>query len=309
MSIEEEIKQKAVSLGFDLAGITSAEDIDSEQIKNFKHWLKAGYNGQMAYLANNIDKRFSPVSHLADAKSIICTAINYKVKQPAAKDSLQIASYAFYPDYHKFIKEKLLVLADFLKSKDKNLKFRICVDLSPLAEKALAMRAGLGFIGKNRLLANEKLGSFLLLGEIITNLPLKPDKSVTKQLCGNCRKCIDTCPTGALSDEGFDARKCISYLTIEHKGRISAELKNKMGLHLFGCDECLSACPYNEKSPLCEKQQIGFAAKEIKIKPADVISWTEKDFETFARDSSLLRTGFDRIKRNAIICQELREHR
>lgn len=309
MGIEEDIRRTALSLGFDLVGITSADCLDGRQIEQFKEWLHAGCNGQMTYLAKNADKRFSSGSVLAGAKSVICAAINYKINSRTEKDSLQIASYALYPDYHKFIKEKLQELAGFLKSREENVKFKICVDSSPIAEKALAMRAGLGFIGKNRLLTNLKLGSFLLFGEIITDLQLKPDEPIKRQLCGNCKKCIETCPTGALSDNGFDARKCISYLTIEHNGEISPELKEKIGLHLFGCDECLRVCPYNEKSPLCEKQQFGFSAREIKIRPDEIIGWTEKNFENFAADSAMLRTGFDKIKRNALICRGLQGRR
>lgn len=306
MGFEKEIKQKAFSLGFDLAGITSAKDIDSGQIKEYKKWLNAGRNGQMDYLAGNIEQRFSPVSILPGVKSVICVAINYKLPQPASKNSLEIASYALYPDYHKFIKEKLRVLADFLKSRDKNLKFKICVDSSPLAEKALAMRAGLGFIGKNRLLINPKLGSFLLLGEFITNLPLKPDKPIEGLSCENCRKCINACPTGALADGQFDARRCISYLTIEHKGRISPELKDKMDSHLFGCEQCLEVCPYNEKAPLGKKQKYGFTARKVKFEIDNVLNWSKADFENFTANSPMKRTGFRRIRRNALICKRNR---
>jgi epoxyqueuosine reductase len=306
MGTEEEIKQKAFSLGFDLAGITCAKDLDSKQIEQYKNWLDAGCNGQMAYLARNVEHRFSPVSILPDAKSVICVAINYKLSQPVSKSSLKIASYALYPDYHKFVKGKLLAVADFLKSKDKNLKFKICVDSSPIAEKALAMRAGLGFIGKNRLLINPKLGSFLLLGELITSLLLKPDSPIGGLSCGNCRKCIEACPTDALTEDGFDARRCISYLTIEHRGRISPELKDKMDSHLFGCEECLKVCPYNEKAPLCRKQKYGFAAQKVKIGIDTVLGWSKADFENFAANSPMKRTRFRRIKRNALICKRNR---
>ncbi|MFA5291781.1 MAG: tRNA epoxyqueuosine(34) reductase QueG [Phycisphaerae bacterium] len=303
MRIEEEIKQKALSLGFDIVGITSAENIDSKQIEEYKNWLNAGSNGRMAYLAKNVEQRFSPVSILPDAKSVICVGLNYKLPQSAADGLLQIASYALYPDYHKFIREKLTILANFLKLKIKNFKFKICVDSLPIAEKALAARAGLGFIGKNRLLINPKLGSFLLLGELITNLPLETNEPKLSS-CGDCRKCIDACPTDALSEEQFDARRCISYLTIEHKGRISPELKDKMDSHLFGCEQCLLACPYNEKSPLCEKQKYGFTAREIKLEPDIIIGWSKTDFENFAADSAMKRTGFRRMKRNVLICRK-----
>lgn len=307
MRIEDEIKNKALSLGFDLAGITSADDIEAQQIEKYKQWLNAGCSGLMAYLSSNLDKRFSPRLHLPDAKSVICVAINYKIKQLPAKDSLRIASYALYLDYHIFINEKLLVLAEYLRSIDKNLKFKICVDSSPIAEKLLAMRAGLGFIGKNRLLTNDQFGSFLLLGEIITNMELQPDNPIKQQSCGQCKKCIDACPTNALSCDGFEACKCISYLTMK-KGDIDAELKTKMGMYLFGCDECLRACPYNDKSPVCEKQQIGFTAREIKVQAQEIVSWTEKDFEAFTANSAMNWIGLERMKRNAFICQELQEH-
>jgi epoxyqueuosine reductase len=308
MTLEEEIRQKAFSLGFDLAGFTSADDIDSLQIQKFRDWISAGYNGRMDFLARNFEQRFSPVSLLPDAKSVICVALNYKLAQSnAIKGSPQIASYALYPDYHEFMKDKLAELADFLKSKDKNIKFKVCVGSSPIAEKALAMRAGLGFIGKNRLLTNPKLGSFLFLGELITNLPLKPDKTLRAISCGNCRKCIDTCPTAALMEGQFDARRCISYLTIQHKRRISTELKDKMDSHLFGCEQCLIVCPYNEKSPLCEKQKYGFAARKIKLEIETILSWSKKDFETFAENSPMKRTGLRRIKRNALICKRNRQ--
>jgi epoxyqueuosine reductase len=305
MGVEEQIKQKALSLGFDLVGITSAEKIDERHIQNFRDWLNAGSNGQMQFLARNPANRFNLSDVLAGAKSVICTAINYKIQQPDSGDNLKIASYALYPDYHIFIKDRLALLADFLKSIDSNVKFKICVDSSPLAEKLFAMRAGLGFIGKNRLITNKKFGSFLLLGEIITDMPLNPDEAIEKQECGKCRKCIDACPTGAISEAGFDARKCISYLTIEHKGEIDAELKSKIGNHFFGCEECLSACPYNDKSPICEKKQFGFEAKDVKLTADEVLGWSEKDFDAFAKNSAMHRTGLERIKRNAGVCKSV----
>jgi epoxyqueuosine reductase len=306
MSVEQKIKEKALTLGFDLVGITSADEIDSSQKDQFNNWLQNGCNGQMEFLARNVDNRFKPLSILPDAKSVICTAINYKIEpQPTEKESLQIASYALYPDYHTFIKDKLSALADFLKSIDKNVNCRICVDSSAIAEKAIAMRAGIGFVGKNRLITNQKFGSFLLLSEIITNLKLEHDKLIEKQDCGKCKKCIEACPTGALSGNGFDARKCISYLTIEHKSEIDEDLKSKIGMHLFGCEECLRACPYNIKSPICEKKQFGFEAKTVQLKIDEVLNWSKSDFDNFAKNSVMHRTGLARIKRNALICREL----
>ncbi len=303
--IEKKIKQTAFALGFDLAGITSADDIEKRQIDRYKAWLNARNNGQMAFLARNVENRFRPRSVLPWAESIICTAINYKIEQQESKNFLKIASYALYPDYHNFIRERLLLLAEFLGTIDKNLKFKICVDSSAVAEKPLAMRAGLGFIGRNRLLTNERFGSFLLLGEIITNLKLSTDEPVEKQQCGSCRKCINACPTGALTEDNFDARRCISYLTIEHKDESADELKNKTGGWLFGCDECLKACPFNEKSPICEKSQFGFVPRKTAVSADEIIGWTQNEFESFAKNSVIYRAGLDKIRRNASICQGL----
>ena len=198
MKIEDKIKQKAKFLGFDLVGITSAESVDSAHIEHFKKWLADGCHGTMTWLKKNIDKRFNPALLLPNAQSVICTALNYKPPAPSVK----IASYALYQDYHNFIKKRLFELADFIKSEiGENLKFKICVDSAPLAERTLAARAGLGFIGRNHLLTNLHLGSFLLLGELITNLPLKTDEPTPKtDFCKGCTHCIDACPTGALSE-------------------------------------------------------------------------------------------------------------
>ena len=296
------IKQKAKDLGFDLLGITSAEPIDAGKIEHFKNWLAAGNNGKMAWLQNNIEKRFNPALLMPDAKSVICAAINYK---PAQSSSI-VASYALYQDYHTFIKQKLLELAEFIKKEiDKNLKSKICVDSTPLAERSLAIRAGLGFIGKNHLLANPHIGSFLLLGELITNLPLKPDTPLEqKDYCKNCNKCLEACPTGVISKNGFfDARKCVSYLTIEHKGRIPKTLKPKIS-HIFGCDACIKACPYNSKAPVCQNKDFKFFAKRQNLTAKEVLQWSKRDFDAVFADSAVSRTGLRQLKRNALICSK-----
>jgi len=303
VKIEDKIKQRAKSLGFDLVGITSAESVDSAHIKHFKKWLTDGCYGEMAWLKKNIDKRFNPALLLPDAQSIICTALNYK--PPASSE--KIASYALYQDYHDFIKKRLFELADFVKSEtDKKLKFKICVDSAPLAERALAARAGLGFIGKNHILTNPQLGSFLLLGELITNLPLKQDGPIQKKdPCKDCTHCIDICPTGALSESlFFNARKCISYLTIEHKGRIPSELKPKINSCIFGCDRCILACPYNAKAPVCHNKDFKFFAERLNLSLERILNFSQRDFDAIFADSPVTRSGLRQLKRNALICSK-----
>jgi epoxyqueuosine reductase len=305
VKIEDKIEQKAKSLGFDLVGITSAESVDSAYIGHFKKWLAGGCHGKMVWLEKNVDKRFNPALLLPDAQSVICTALNYKPPAPLAK----IASYALYQDYHNFIKKRSFELADFIKREtDKELKFKICVDSAPLAERALAARAGLGFIGRNHLLTNPHLGSFLLLGELITNLPLKTDKPIQKtDFCKGCTRCIDACPTGALSENlFFDARKCISYLTIEHKGRIPSELKPKINSHLFGCEQCILACPYNVKSPVCRNKDFKFFAERLNLSPERILNFSQRDFDAIFADSPVIRSGLRQFKRNALICSKIK---
>jgi epoxyqueuosine reductase len=262
----------------------------------------------MTWLTKNIEKRFNPAIVLPDAKSVICTAINYK----SLNQSKYIASYALYPDYHSFIKKRLFELANFIKGQiDKELKFKVCVDSAPIAEKAIAQRAGLGFIGKNHLLTNPKLGSFLLLGELIINLPLKADKSLPKKdFCKSCTRCIASCPTGAISKSlFFDARRCVSYLTIEYKGRIPKELKSKINSNLFGCDKCILACPYNAKTPICQNKDFKLSPDRMKTSAERILNLSQKDFDAFFADSPIKRTGLRQLKRNALICIKNHKHK
>ena len=223
MNLEDDIRQKAIESGFDLVGITDALPIDARQVELFAAWLRSGFAGRMDYMHRNLNKRFNPAELLENARSVIVVGQNYKppkqkITPPAQKiPTGKIVSYAQYEDYHPFIEKQLRELIDFIKSTTgQKIRFKICVDSSPLAERALAVRAGLGFIGKNHMLINPKLGCQIFLGEIITNLKLSPDKPIS-QNCSNCNICIEACPTGALLPDGqFDANKCINYLTIDN---------------------------------------------------------------------------------------------
>ena len=310
MSLAEDIKQEAFRLGFDLAGITDASPIDTDHIELLTDWLKAGYNGRMDYMHRNLEKRIHPAELLENAQSVICLGLNYY--PPTTQNSKlkiqnssfgRIANYARYEDYHSFIKKQLRKLSLFITSiTGSNFEFKICVDSVPLAERALAERAGLGFIGKNHTLINPEFGPQILLGEIITTLKLQLDRPI-KSHCSNCDKCITACPTGALRPDGqFDANKCISYLTIEHKGRIPSALAGKIGNRLFGCDECVLACPYQKDAPVCRNKQFKFYNDRAKLNLQDILDMTEKDFETKFADSPIKRLGMERLKRNARIC-------
>ena len=324
----EDIKAKALESGFDLVGITEAGPIDNKQFKFFTDWLAFGYAGRMSYMRKNLDKRTNPAKLLENAQSVICVGLNYTPPSargtrddrrgtrddrrgtrdetghlPSSSPMGRVANYARYEDYHVFIKKGLGKLVDFISSvAGRSHEFKICVDSVPLAERALATRAGLGFIGKNHMLINPKLGPQIFLGEIITSLKLQTDDPIADS-CQSCNKCIEACPTGALRADGqFDANKCISYLTIEYKGKMPADLAERIGDRLFGCDECVLACPYQENTPVCKNKQFKFYNDRAKLDPDRILNLTEADFDAEFADSPIKRSGLERLKRNAQIC-------
>jgi len=309
MSLSQDIKHKTIELGFDLVGVTDASPIDTGQAEIFAEWLKSGFAGQMDYMHRNLQKRLDPARLLENAQSVIVVGLNYtppkhKPKTPgAAAPTGRIAGYAQYEDYHSFIKERLYKLVDFIKLlAGTGVKSKICVDSVPLAERALAVRAGLGFIGKNHMLINPELGCRIFLGEIVTDLKLPADGPVAGD-CAGCRKCLDACPTGALRPDGqFDAGVCINYLTIEYKGRIPPELAGKIGDRLFGCEECVDVCPYQKNAPACSNAQFKFYQDREWIDLQEVLNLDAEAFETKFADSPIKRVGLDGLKRNARIC-------
>jgi epoxyqueuosine reductase len=306
MNLNEQIKQKAFQLGFDLVGVTDAAPIDAECIKHIRKWLKAGCAGQMKYLHKNLEKRFKPSRLLKGAKSVICVAVNYNQPKniPSSTNQIgRVAAYAQYEDYHLFIKKQLYKLVEFITEHvDGNAGFKICAGSAPVAEKAFAKRAGLGFIGKNHLLINPCFGCKLLLGEIITSLKLQTDKPINGN-CADCGKCITACPTAALAPDGlFDARKCISYLTIEYKAKITRDLAEKIGNRLFGCDECIFACPYQKTAPIGENKFWRFFPERAEMKLKDILKLNQQQFETRFADSPIKRCGLEKLKSNAEIC-------
>jgi epoxyqueuosine reductase len=306
MEYANTIKQQAFALGFDLAGVAAATPLENDR-RYFVQWLAKGNAAGMDYLCRNIEKRFDPSKLLDGAKSVICVALNYKPSQRIPDRPCRIADYALYEDYHEFIRRRLSSLADFIIQTvpQKNIQFKVCVDSVPLAERALAQRAGLGWIGKNKSLIHPDLGCQLLLGELITTLQLTPDEPFEKDLCGDCEKCLQACPSGALSDNGeLNSRKCISYLTIEHKGDIPQDLADKIGNRLFGCDQCVKACPYHAKAPACSNKDFRFFHQRTALRPEDILAWTQDDFDRHFKNSPIERLGLERLKRNAKICMK-----
>lgn len=311
MSLAQGIKRKALELGFDLVGITDASPTGADHVERLKAWLESGYAGEMTYMHRNLGKRIDPAKLLEDARSVIVVGLNYKTptgdpKEPrpnTPEPTGRVASYAQYQDYHPFIRQRLRELIDFIgSSAGAGQRFKICVDSAPLAERSLAVRAGLGFIGKNHMLIHPTLGPQILLGEVITTLELACDEAIDAD-CSGCDTCISTCPTGALLPDGqFDGGKCINYLTIEHKGEIAAELRNKIGDRVFGCEECIVVCPYHTNAPVCKNRRFRLYHNRAELDLQRILTLTDESFAVEFADSVINRLGLDRFKRNAQIC-------
>ncbi|MBN2511412.1 MAG: tRNA epoxyqueuosine(34) reductase QueG [Sedimentisphaerales bacterium] len=306
MDIKTQIKQKALELGFDLAGVASAEPIKETERRYFTDWLEGGNAAGMEYLTRNIDKRFNPSLLLEGAKSVICVALSYKPAETAHNGPCKVADYALYEDYHEFIKARLRKLVDFIvQTIEEPVECKTCVDSVPLAERSYARRAGLGFIGRNHCLIHPELGAQLLLGEIITTLELPADVPMDKDYCGSCNRCIESCPTGALVHNGeYDCRKCISYLTIEEKGDILEMYYKAIGIRLFGCDNCLLACPYQTAAPARKNLDFQYYPLRNSLVPQEILTWTNDDFLHLFKNSPVHRLGLESLKRNAEICQK-----
>jgi epoxyqueuosine reductase len=309
MSLSQEIKCKAIELGFDLAGVTDASPIDAGQANIFAQWLRSGFAGQMHYMHENLQKRLNPARLMENAQSVVIVGLNYTQPEHRLKPldtdlpTGRVAVYAQYEDYHSIIKERLYELLDFIKFlADASMKYKICVDSVPLAERALAVRAGLGFIGKNHMLIHPGLGCRIFLGEIVTDLKLTADEPVAGD-CAGCCKCLDACPTGALRPDGqFDASRCINYLTIEYKDQIPPGLAENIGDRLFGCEECIDICPYQKQAPACRNRQFRFYRDRARINLQEILSMNAESFEAKFAESPIERLGLEGLKRNARIC-------
>jgi len=255
MTLEQQIKSHALGLGFNLVGITDAQPL-TEGESRLRAWLATGREGAMGYMSRTPERRARPADHLPGAQSVVCLGLNYYQPDPEKPNSGpargRVSNYARAEDYHLIIADKLSALENFIRAlpspDGQPVRTKSCVDASPLLERELAQKAGLGFVGKNSCLITPEFGSWVFLAEVITTLPLLPD-TPGSGTCGNCTRCLDVCPTQAFDDEWLlDARKCISYLTIELRAPIEPELRPAMGDWIFGCDLCQTICPYN-KSP------------------------------------------------------------
>ncbi|MDY7011487.1 MAG: tRNA epoxyqueuosine(34) reductase QueG [Planctomycetota bacterium] len=298
--IKSLIVRLAGELGFARVGVAPVEAHTGAE--HFRRFLRRGYHGTMSYLARDPQRRCD-VRNLLDEPdkpgSVICLAASYA---PAGDEdsSGHIARYARGRDYHRLLRKRCGKIVAELSRIIPGLKARICVDTAPLLERGLAAAAGLGWIGRNGCLIDSRFGSYLLLAEIVVNLPL-PANGPVKNRCGSCRACVDACPTGAIQDDGLvDSRRCVSYLTIEHRGSIPESLQRACGQCVFGCDICQEVCPFNRSVPDGDAELRGPA--ELASAPlGQILRWERADWDRATRGTPARRAKFEMFLRNAAI--------
>jgi epoxyqueuosine reductase len=295
------IKEEAIRIGFDSVGFTRAELAHSAQ--HYLDWIAEGYHGEMAYLARTAAQRLDPRNLLPAARSVIVVGLNYAPGElTVAGRGVRVSCYAWGEDYHSVMRSRMKDLCRRVRERT-GLAFaaRICVDTAPLLEREFAQRAGLGWIGKNTNLTTRRFGVWLFLGVILVDFDLPPDEPA-RDRCGTCRRCIQACPTGALiGPRLLDARRCISYLTVELKGAIPRDLRPAIGGHLFGCDECLAVCPWNRFALPTAEPRFACRNHEILFDPERILTLSEEELQRRFASSPVSRIGRRGLARNAAV--------
>ena len=302
--MKERIRAKAKEEGFDAVGFAQAE-MGLREKARLEAFVSLGHHGDMTWMAEHLERRKDPRSLWPGARSVIAVAVNYgpensPLNDLRAFDRANISVYARNKDYHNLIKKRLKKLGRWL-GKEFNCDLKVFVDTAPILEKPLGQAAGIGWQGKHSNLVNQKFGSWLFLGEIFTTLNLEPDASEVDH-CGSCKKCLDICPTNAFPEPYMlDASRCISYLTIEHKGHIPVEYREKMGNRIYGCDDCLAVCPWNKFAKMASES--AFIPREDLSLPLleDLLCLDDLSFREKFSGSPIKRIGRDRFIRNVLI--------
>ncbi len=293
----EIVKQLAGDSGFDLCGISAVEYM-AREAPLLEKWLRLKRHGEMHYMERNSEMRLDPGKLVPGARSVISLIHNYYPERDIFQHKkYRISKYAYGKDYHRVLRKKLKKLFSMLREKFGEINGRVFVDSAPVMERQWAARAGIGWLGKNTLLLNKTMGSFFFLAEIISDLELHPDIPV-KDFCGSCTKCIDACPTDALTPYQLDARRCISYLTIELKNEIPEEFIGKYQHWIFGCDICQEVCPWNRFSKPQDDPDFQPDGHLEKMNEKHWEEITDKEFEKFFTKSAVSRTNYKGLKRN-----------
>ncbi len=297
------LKEEAARLGFSACGIARAEEVDEATRSYLSHWLASGCYADMGYLATHFEKRCDPRLLVEGCKSLVVVALNYYPAQRIPAHHPQLSVYAYGDDYHDVMREKLQQLHALLQ------QYAACsgrcfCDTAPLLERYWAVRAGIGFVGKNRQLILPNEGSYFFLGVIATTVSLLPDTPFDRQSCLGCNRCITACPTQALSlTKGLDARRCLAYHTIENRGEIPVEIAEKMGDRLFGCDTCQQVCPHNNEAVPTIEPRYALRPELLTLDTPTLEGLTSARFSELFRGSPIKRTKYAGLMRNLFLAR------
>lgn len=303
------IKAEALRLGFFACGVAKAEAVDADTARLVRRWIAEGDNGDMDYLARNTDKRLDPRLLMPGLKSIVCVALNYAPAETPPPGEYQLAAYALGQDYHTVVKDRLRRLADAFglvemawnqqePIDDGNTHYRAFCDSAPILERYWAVRAGLGWTGRNRQLIIPRAGSMFFLGELFLDTPLSYDTPQPNR-CGTCHRCIDACPTQAITPDGsFDAKRCLSYQTIEHHGDLSPQVAGKMGRVIYGCDRCQQACPWNRYAHPNHTPELQPKPELLSMTREKWQHLSEDDYRRLFKGSAVKRAKYAGLMRN-----------
>lgn len=302
MNFSDQIRSKAGEIGFAKTGIVAASALDAEA-GHFREWLALGFQGEMAWLERNVEKRGDPRVLFPGARSIVVVAQNYYSghKHADETDTGKLSRYAWGDDYHDVVHDKLKALLAWIKEKDPSIDGKVCVDTAPMMDKAWAVRAGLGWLGKHSNVITTEIGSWIFIGSLILNIELEYDRESVDDHCGTCTACLDACPTGAIVEPYIvDSRKCISYATIELRGEtLPVEIAEKQDGWLYGCDICQDVCPWNRFEKQTDEMRFEPRENETSLVLDSVISMTHDEYVERFRHSAMKRAKLGGLKRNA----------
>jgi epoxyqueuosine reductase len=302
ISPTEKIKQKASDIGFHKIGVVRAENLEKEG-ERFKQWLEMDFQAEMQWLEREPEKRFAPNLIFPEAKSIIVVALNYYTPHEHEENNSKgkVSRYAWGDDYHDVLKEKLRELLSFIKTLDETADGKICVDTAPIMDKAWAVRAGLGWLGKHSNVITKEYGSWVFLGEILLNIELEYETETIEDHCGNCTKCLDACPTNAIvAPYLIDSKACLSYQTIESRDfELPLEIAENLNGWLYGCDICQDVCPWNRFQKPTEETRFEPRSENVSADLDEILSLTPETYAEKFRRSAMKRTKLAGLKRNA----------
>lgn len=300
MILAENIKQRALFEGFNKVGIVGAESLEDEG-RRLKEWLARGHHGEMSWMARDVHKRISPHEIFPQARSVVVVALNYFTPHQHQQSPAtgKVSRYAWGDDYHDVVKEKLLSLLSWIKEQEPHAEGKVCVDIQPTMDKAWAVRAGLGWLGKHSNVITPEHGSWVFIGELLLNLDLDHDLERVEDHCGTCTLCIDACPTAAITEPYVvDSNKCISYATIELR---APELPAEMNLAgwLYGCDICQDVCPWNRFEQATTETRFEPREGNVDAELAEILELTPESYAARYRRSAMKRTKLAGLQRNA----------